>query len=310
MLPVAPPNVSANTCDCVCSFQENKNAGQVGKLATTLCCAMALTNEGLQRGTGGGCESRCCVGVGNTCHLNSALQMLHNAGPISTWVAKHNISPVPHFSVCATVLKHLFGNMSAASLHPPGHSPALSTKPLLKALKGSRQGPRGHWDHTQKDASETMETLVHLIIHALQPPHVLFTGESESTLAGNECGHRSVCQIEPFLHLQIELKANTLEGCLQAHFAAEHLTGDNKWHCETCGCKVCATKTIVATKLPECLFVQLKRFQYDVGSMQAKKLNNKVQCNFAARLFTKLMLPTGHIPNGVASFLDQQHFHT
>ena len=169
--------------------------------------------------------------------------------------------------------------MSAASLHPPGHPPALSTKPLLKALKGSRQGPRGHWDHTQKDASETLETLVNFIIDALQPPHVLFTGESESTLAGNECGHRPGCQIETFLHLQIELKANTLEGCLQAHFAAEHLTGDNKWYCETCDHKVCASKTIAATKLPKCLFVQLKRFAYNADHMQAEKLNKKVQCN-------------------------------
>ena len=122
---------------------------------------------------------------------------------------------------------------------------------------------------------------MHLTMAALGPLHQMFAGEEQSTVIGNECQHASSSRIEPFTQLQIELTATTLEGCLQAHYATENLTNDNKWYCEACGCKVCATKTISATKLPGCLFVQLKRFQYDVKSMQAKKLNKKVRCRAA-----------------------------
>ena len=219
----------------------------------------------------------CCVGVGNTCHLNSTLQMLNHAHFIRTWVTTRAHTHVPHNSPCVTALQHLFANMSTTTLG----SSVLSTKPLLQALRRDGQSPTDHWSPAQKDASETLGILMHLTMAALGPLHQLFVGEEQSTVIGNECQHASSSRIEPFTQLQIELTARTLEGCLQAHYATENLTNDNKWYCEACGCKVCATKTISATKLPGCLFVQLKRFQYDVKSMQAKKLNKKVRCRAA-----------------------------
>ena len=226
-------------------------------------------------------HSPMCTLAGNTCHLNSTLQMLQNMAEVRWFVAQW--APLAGAPTNAgntmAALQSLFVAMSQNQLR---HSPA-NTIFLLQALQnGGPTGPHSesmHWDGSQKDASETLQILTNLLLANMPTnlQHTLLIGESTTSLKGTQCLHTSNPRVETFvLQLPVELVANTLEECLHAHFSAEHLVGDNKWHCPTCCQKVEASKKISTTHLPRCLILQLKRFHFNQHSKQVQKLNNEV----------------------------------
>jgi len=52
--------------------------------------------------------------------------------------------------------------------------------------------------------------------------------------------------------LQLSIKGRkTVASCLEGYQSVEHLTGESKYQCDTCGTKQDATRQIVITKMPE-----------------------------------------------------------
>jgi ubiquitin carboxyl-terminal hydrolase 9/24 len=65
----------------------------------------------------------------------------------------------------------------------------------------------------------------------------------------------------------------------------EMLDFGNKYHCEQCGSKVKAEKFLSIKKLPKCLIVSLKRFEYDFEIDAKIKINS--YCEFPQEIDLK-----------------------
>jgi hypothetical protein len=83
---------------------------------------------------------------------------------------------------------------------------------------------------------------------------------------------------EPFTQLTVEVKDHaTLEASLRAYTQGEPLDGDNQYLCGVCGHKVDADKRAALGALPDCLVVNLKRFDLDYETFQKVKLNTELR---------------------------------
>ena len=101
----------------------------------------------------------------------------------------------------------------------------------------------------------------------------IFGGAFAQELIGKECPHSSTRE-EPFLTLPIEVKnkKNLTEG-LDLFIKGEMLEGENAYYCDWCDKKVDTVKWCSFKKLPNILFVCLKRFEFDFETMRRNKLN-------------------------------------
>mmetsp|Transcript_6057 Transcript_6057/g.21241 ORF Transcript_6057/g.21241 Transcript_6057/m.21241 type:complete len:199 (-) Transcript_6057:69-665(-) len=87
---------------------------------------------------------------------------------------------------------------------------------------------------------------------------------------------------EPFLDLSLSIPdgasgaRTSLEECLARHTSSEHLAGNERYCCETCGRCAEATKRIELVSLPKVLCVHLKRFHWHASGRS--KLNTRVDC--------------------------------
>ena len=102
----------------------------------------------------------------------------------------------------------------------------------------------------------------------------IFEGNISSSYICQECFNNST-SIETFnaLDLQIKNKPN-LKTSLDNFFDEEYLDGDNKYHCSKCNKKVQAQKKTFLKKLPKCLVIVLKRFDFDYERMIKFKNND------------------------------------
>lgn len=86
---------------------------------------------------------------------------------------------------------------------------------------------------------------------------------------------------EKFYALQLEVKnkASILHS-LEAYVEGDMLDGDNKYLCETCAEKKDTLKRVClkASALPETLILHLKRFEFDMDTLQRMKVNTR--CEF------------------------------
>jgi len=82
------------------------------------------------------------------------------------------------------------------------------------------------------------------------------------------------------LHLHIKGKAD-VASCLEQYQATEHLSGDSQYRCDL-GCggqKRDATRQLVITRLPQVLWVQLMRYEYNKVTWDKEKLKDCVAVN-------------------------------
>ena len=98
-----------------------------------------------------------------------------------------------------------------------------------------------------------------------------------NTIDVKEIGYKSTRE-ENFFFLQLDIENNdSLEKCLENFFKNEELTGDNKYqYIDNSGNQSLhnAIKFYRFKKIPNILFIQLKRFQYDINTFSFIK-NNK-----------------------------------
>ena len=107
-----------------------------------------------------------------------------------------------------------------------------------------------------------------------------YEGNISNSYICQECYNNST-SIESFnaLDLQIKNKPN-LKTSLDNFFDGEILDGDNKYYCSKCQKKVQAEKKTYIQKLPKCLVIVLKRFDFDYEKMIKYKNNDYYEFPF------------------------------
>eukprot|EP00933_Yihiella_yeosuensis_P073593 TRINITY_DN82304_c0_g1_i1.p1 TRINITY_DN82304_c0_g1~~TRINITY_DN82304_c0_g1_i1.p1 ORF type:complete len:471 (-),score=84.71 TRINITY_DN82304_c0_g1_i1:145-1557(-) len=105
----------------------------------------------------------------------------------------------------------------------------------------------------------------------------LLQGQLRSSLTCSKCSYTSK-RFDPFLYLSLPVAKSMTQvtDAIAQYLEAEHLTGDEQWHCEKCKKKVDATKKIDLWKLPPVLVLHLKRFEFDPKTQKFEKTDNRL----------------------------------
>ena len=132
------------------------------------------------------------------------------------------------------------------------------------------------WNSPQ-DAEEIYMKIYEIISSYSEDIKFNCEGILENTIEVKEINYKSSKE-EKFFFLQLDIENNhSLEECLEYFFKSEELSGENKYqYIDNFGKKALydATKFYKFKKLPNLLFIQLKRFQYDSKTFIFHK-NNK-----------------------------------
>ena len=113
----------------------------------------------------------------------------------------------------------------------------------------------------------------------------LFYGVFANEFICKGCPHYSERE-EQFMAipLQVKNKKSILEG-LETFVEGEMLEGDNAYFCEKCEVKRDTLKRCSIKRLPNVLFLELKRFEFNFDTMQKYKVND--YCSFPTDLDMK-----------------------
>ncbi|KAK4163484.1 ubiquitin carboxyl-terminal hydrolase 34 [Cladorrhinum sp. PSN259] len=101
-----------------------------------------------------------------------------------------------------------------------------------------------------------------------------YGGQLVQQVRSKECDHVSE-RLEPFSAIQCDIKGKTtLQESLQAYVEGEIMEGENKYKCSTCDSHVDAVKRTCLKKAPDHLIFHLKRFDFNLRTMQRSKIND------------------------------------
>jgi ubiquitin carboxyl-terminal hydrolase 34 len=102
----------------------------------------------------------------------------------------------------------------------------------------------------------------------------IYGGQLVQQVKSKECEHISE-RIEPFSAIQCDIKGiSSLQESLQAYVDGEPMEGDNKYKCELCNKHVDAVKRACLKEIPDHLIFHLKRFSFDLRTLQRNKIND------------------------------------
>jgi len=178
--------------------------------------------------------------------------------------------------------------------------PAYEPKDLLKIL------PDWCRDARQQDAFEFGRLLLDIIDGELKGTSKadlvkdVFGGRICSTVTCHGCGTVS-SRKEDFRDLCLAFPSSAhdniapenpipVEELLRAFFAAESLTGENRYHCNVCGTLQDAHKTASVVAAPDHLIVTLNRFSYNL-----KAITNHLKLLTPVAVPEELSIPVGHL---------------
>lgn len=110
----------------------------------------------------------------------------------------------------------------------------------------------------------------------------LFYGVFANEIICKGCPHRSERE-EPFMAIPLTIrnKQSILES-LETFVKAEMLEGDNAYHCNDCNLKRDSLKRCTIKRLPNVLFLELKRFEFNYDTFSKHKIND--YCSFPEEL--------------------------
>ena len=106
----------------------------------------------------------------------------------------------------------------------------------------------------------------------------LFYGVFANELICKGCPHTSERE-ETFMAISVQVKdKHSVMESLQSFVEGEMLEGDNAYFCDKCEKKRDTLKRCTIKRLPNVLFIELKRFEFNFDTMSKIKLND--YCEF------------------------------
>ncbi|KAK9699606.1 hypothetical protein RND81_08G184700 [Saponaria officinalis] len=209
--------------------------------------------------------------LGATCYANSILQFLYMnrafcEGLFS--VEPDVLRQQPVLDQLARLFAQLHGSKRAF----------IDSAPFIKALDLD--------NGVQQDSHEFLTLLLSLLERCLSHSTVpvaktivqdLFRGSMSHVTRCSRCGQTSEASsnVEDFYELELNVKGlKSLDESLNDYLCEEKLTGDNQYHCESCGTRVDATRSIELRTLPSVLNFQLKRCVFLQKTTSKKKITS------------------------------------
>ena len=200
--------------------------------------------------------------LGNTCYLNSAIQLLCNCTVLVKLLTSFNFK-----SQKLNVLKKFLNSYKKSNTISP-----IEIKNLV-AEKDNK-----FFGNEQHDSHEFLIILLEIIEDELKEEdeisisdvsikkiiNVLFSTTVSSIIYCEELDKKSKNRIEEnILSVPIPKKENvTIEDCLEKYSEIENLTGDSKWYDEDSKTYLNAYKRLYLKSLPKYLMINLKRFSF------------------------------------------------
>jgi len=211
---------------------------------------------------------------GNTCYMNSIIQSIYN----NPFLLK-NIMAI---NIDSEILnrneneKHRNIIYSLQSIFYKLYKNRTSIK--ISEIFYSFEWNKSFWNSPQ-DAEEIYMEIYEIISLYNKEIKDNCEGILENNIEVNKINYKSMNE-ENFFFLQLDIENNkTLDECLEHFFKEEELTGDNKYqYIDRFNNKQLydATKFYKFKKIPNILFIQLKRFKYDLESNNFNKINNGI----------------------------------
>ncbi|KAJ5079287.1 ubiquitin carboxyl-terminal hydrolase faf-y-related [Anaeramoeba ignava] len=157
----------------------------------------------------------------------------------------------------------------------------VNTRPFTKVFKqwdGSPLNP-----YVQMDVYEFYNMLFDVMENNLRSVgkgtllQQLFGGKFVNQIIAIESGNVSE-RLENFYTISLDvLNQRNLEESLDLYIKGEMLVGDNQYYSEALQKKVDALKRVCVKELPKVMVVNLKRFEYDLETMQRYKINTRFE---------------------------------
>ncbi|RPA87596.1 hypothetical protein BJ508DRAFT_320601 [Ascobolus immersus RN42] len=212
--------------------------------------------------------------LANTCYLNSLMTQLFMNTQFRKFIFDAEVEDYEKQNLLVA-LKGMFGEMQG------GKSKFVDPTPLAAAI-------RDHEDNeidvtVQMDVDEFFNLLFDRLEGQMPSKTVkdkfraLYGGNLVQQVKSRECPHISERE-EPFSAIQCDIKgkANLVES-LQAYVEGDVMEGDNKYSCSQCNKHVDAVKRACLKDIPDNLIFHLKRFDFDLETMQRRKINDRFE---------------------------------
>ncbi|KRX84376.1 Ubiquitin carboxyl-terminal hydrolase 36 [Trichinella sp. T6] len=214
--------------------------------------------------------------LGNTCFMNSILQVLTNTPPMANYLTsgEHGRQLCPGtngFCAICALRSHVKRVFAAAKSNSGSISPTHIAQHIRCVMKSHSHG-------RQEDAHEFLRYFVDAMQNAALFPYRgrnldiftqetsiisrIFGGFHRSQIVCNNCQYVSVIY-DPFLDLSLEIKQwNTIEHAMAHYTKMETLSSDDAYNCPRCKRRVSARKILTIHSAPNVLTIHLKRFDH------------------------------------------------
>ena len=207
---------------------------------------------------------------GNTCYLNSSLQLLYSIPPI-----KYLILSSFTDGLVTRSLNFIFNKLSYSFLS------STHSKKLINSYLDYDDNPINPLE--QKDAGEFLITLFNkLEEEGLKEITSEISGKLSIFIKCNICKIENKSS-EDFVILSLEIKdCKSIYESIELMNKHEILANNNQYHCSRCNCKVDAEKYSKFEIIPNYLIISFKRFKYDINLQKMIKIYDV--CEFNAKL--------------------------
>ena len=204
--------------------------------------------------------------LGNTCYMNSAIQLLLNCKEFCQIIMKYQ-NKYKKIKIIAEFIKEYYLN-NQNYINPSSIKNMVSDNELFSGFR-------------QQDSTEFIIYFFDVIENIIKKKNIYkdFNIKEDSILKCKLVGCDNISTTNYnrlFLMLSIHEDDKELNDCYRRYKKNEKLDGDNMWLCEKCGKKKIASKRLIINKWPKNLFIKLKRFDYRNG--MEVKLTNEINC--------------------------------
>ncbi|KAI9737096.1 MAG: hypothetical protein M1834_000686 [Cirrosporium novae-zelandiae] len=210
--------------------------------------------------------------LSNTCYLNSLFTQLYMNLDFRKFMLEINIPDPSGSQKLLNAIQKVFGFMQDTWLK------CVDPESIATSIKT--------YDNEPIDVANQMDVdeFYNLLFDRLESQILsdrdknqfrsFYGGHLVQQIKSQECAHISE-RVEPFSAIQCDIKGKgSLEESLRAYVEGEIMQGDNKYKCEACNRFVNAVKRACMKEIPDNMIFHLKRFDFDMNTMQRSKIND------------------------------------